>query len=94
MKRGDQSLIAGASVRTVGRFASPDDLHLGGLLWPEAVGRISRTAWLTREGMGRGQVILFDFDPIFRGYFHGSARPLLNALLLGPGTGASRRIPW
>ena len=42
----------------------------------------------------RGQIILFPNDPFFRGYFEGSGRLLLNALILGPGLGASQPVPW
>ena len=90
----DEQLVARDPVETVGRYAHPDRLHLGGLLWPEASGRISLTAWLTREGKGRGQVILFASDPNFRGYFWDSERPFLNAVLLGPGLGTTRTIKW
>ena len=30
----------------------------------------------------------------FRGYFEGSGRLLLNAVLLGPGLGTSAPLPW
>ena len=88
------ALLARDPVSTVGRYAAPEALHLGGLLWPEAAGRISQTAYLTREGMGRGQMILFAGDPNFRGYFWGTERLFLNAVLLGPGMGVRQGIPW
>ncbi len=94
MVRGSRTLIAPAGVRTVGRYPGPDRLHLGGLLWPEAAGRWAMTAFVTRESKGRGQVILFAEDPNFRGYFRGTARLFGNAVVLGPGMGASRTIPW
>lgn len=94
MARSEGSLIARDPVETAGRFAAPEWLYLGGLLWPEAAGRISRTAYLTREGVGRGQVILFSDDPNFRGYSRGTARLFLNAVLLGPGLGTERTVPW
>ena len=47
-----------------------------------------------KESVGHGQVILFAADPTFRGYFEGSARLFLNAVLLGPGMGASTPLPW
>ena len=50
---------------------------------------------LRRAGpVTRGQVILFVFDPLFRGYFEGSGRLLLNAVFLGPGLGTSQPLPW
>ena len=94
MVRANDALIARDPVRTIGRYAAPGDIHLGGLLWPEAVGRLAMTAFLTVEGRGRGQVILFADDPNFRGYFWGTERLFLNAVLLGPGVGTRRSIPW
>ena len=94
LSRGGACLVATGGVQTVWRFAGPSELHLGGLLWPEAAGRIARTAWLTREGRGRGQLILFATDPCFRGYFWGTERLFLNAVLLGPGLGTRQRLAW
>jgi hypothetical protein len=46
------------------------------------------------ERLGNGQVILFANDPFFRAYYEGSARLVLNAVMLGPGMGATQPIPW
>jgi hypothetical protein len=94
MLRRVDALLARDPIQTAGRFAAPDKLHLGGLLWPEAAGRISQTAYVTREAMKKGQVILFAYDPNFRGYFWGSRRLFLNAAFLGPGLGTQQTIPW
>jgi hypothetical protein len=94
MLRNVDALLARDPVRTAGRFANPELLHLGGLLWPEAAGRISQTAYVTREAKKKGQVILFAYDPNFRGYFWGSRRLFLNSVVLGPGLGTQRTIPW
>jgi len=94
LARTGSALIAPASVEVGGRFAAPEDLHLGGLLWPEGAGRIAQTAFLTREGLGRGQVILFADDPNFRGQFDGTERLFMNAVLLGPGLGTQHTTPW
>ena len=94
LARGSAALIAPDSADVSGRFAAPEDLHLGGLLWPEGAGRIAQTAFMTREGLGRGQVILFAEDPNFRGQFDGTERLFMNAVLLGPGLGTRRTTPW
>jgi len=94
MVRHDDSLVARDPVRTAARFAPPAGLHVGGLLWPEAAGRIALTAFATRERRGRGQIVLFSDDPNFRGYLWGSRRLFLNAVLLGPGLGTARPVPW
>jgi hypothetical protein len=87
-------LMARDPVTTVGRFAAPATLHLGGLLWPEAAARIALTAYATREPVRRGQIVLFASDPNFRGYFWGTQRLFLNAVLLGPGLGTAPTTPW
>jgi hypothetical protein len=67
-------------------------LRMSGLLWPEAASRVSNAAWVTREPVGKGQVILFASPPVFRGSTLGTARILTNALVYGPGLGASHPI--
>ncbi len=67
-------------------------VRAGGLLWPEARERIASSAWVTRESVGRGQVILFAHAPAFRAAQLGAMRVLENAMILGPGMGASAPI--
>lgn len=67
-------------------------LRMGGLLWPEAQERLANTAWVTREPMGRGQVILFATTPAFRGAALGMQRVLGNAVVYGPGLGTAPLI--
>jgi hypothetical protein len=81
-------------VRTVGRFASAEDLRVSGLLWPEARLRIANTSYCTRDTHGKGQVILFADQPNFRGFFRGAERLLSNAILYGPGLGTSGAPEW
>ena len=81
-------------VATPVRLVHEEDLRLSGLLWPEARQRWADSAYATVERVGNGQIILFASDPFFRGYFNGSGRLLLNAIVLGPGLGASQPIPW
>ena len=68
-------------------------VRMSGLLWPEARERIASSAWVTREAVGRGQVILFAHAPAFRAAQLGAMRVLENALVLGPGMGASQPVP-
>jgi hypothetical protein len=81
-------------VQTAGRFSDADNLRLSGLLWPEARERWSRTAYITREAKGKGQIILIAGEPNFRSYFYGTARLLINAILLGPGLGTRQTVPF
>jgi hypothetical protein len=86
--------LAEDPVRTIGRFAAPESLHVGGLLWPEAAGRWALTACFTREGLGRGQIVLIAVEPYLRAYHHATKRMLLNAAILGPGLGTTQTPPW
>ncbi|NHA15876.1 M14 family zinc carboxypeptidase [Thioalkalivibrio sp. XN279] len=68
-------------------------VRMSGLLWPEARTRIASAAWVTRESVGRGQVILFASAPAFRAAQLGAMRVLENVLVLGPGMGTSQPVP-
>ena len=90
---------ADAPARRVGWSAVPAGmdlrLRISGLLWPEAAGRLANSAALTRERRGMGQIILFANPPTFRATSHGTTRLFLNAVVYGPGCGASAPImPW
>ena len=80
----------------VGWSALPEgcDLYLrmSGLLWPEAAHRLANSAYLTREPLGRGQIILFASSPTFRAVTLGQTRLFLNAMIYGPGFGAAQPI--
>jgi hypothetical protein len=67
-------------------------VRMSGLLWPEAAARIANSAYVTRERVGEGQVILFSGQPNFRGSTRGVGRVWLNALVYGPGLGTSARV--
>ncbi len=87
-------LMAMDPVQVIARLSKPESIRLSGLVWPEARRRLADGAYMTRQGMGRGQLILFAVDPVFRGYAHGTSRLFLNAVILGPGVGASTPAPW
>jgi len=88
------TFVADGGVDVVARFPEPERIHLGGLLWPEAAGRLALTAYATRESIGNGQVILFLDHPTFRAWPLDSQRMFLNALLYGPGLGTHWPRPW
>jgi len=67
-------------------------LRMSGLLWPEATHRLANSAYVTRESVGRGQIILFAARPTFRAATLGPARIMLNAMIYGPGYGAAQPI--
>jgi hypothetical protein len=92
--RSSDTLVAEPPVQVPAQFAGLERLHLGGLLWPEGAGRLARTAYTTREPLGRGQVILFLNEPEFRGWTRATRRLLLNAILYGPGMGTRWSTMW
>ena len=94
MVGSSDALLGKGSVEVPARFSTQDKLRLSGMLWPEARARWANTAYVTQERSGSGEVILFLDDPFFRAYFHGTKRLLENAILLGPGLGASTSAPW
>ncbi len=67
-------------------------LRMSGLLWPEAADRIANSAYVAREQVGSGQVILFAASPTFRASAKGTMRIMANAMVLGPGMGASHPV--
>lgn len=89
MTGGSFAFLAGKPVTTTARFAEQDSLRLSGLLWPEARERWAQTAYLTHESKGKGQIILFAQNPNLRGYFYGTRKMFINAVLFGPGMGSS-----
>ena len=67
-------------------------VRMSGLVWPEASERIANSAYLTREQIGNGQIILFSGQPNFRGSTRGTSRLWLNAVVYGAGLGTTPRI--
>ena len=86
--------IAASRVLNWSSLPAGNDLNvrMSGLVWPEASQRIANSAYLTRESIGDGQVILFSGEPNFRGATLGTNRLWLNAIVYGPGLGARPRI--
>ena len=67
-------------------------VRMSGLVWPEAAQRIANSAYVTREKIGKGQVILFSGEPNFRGSTRGTNRLWLNAVVFGSGLGTDPTI--
>ena len=65
------------------------NVRMSGLVWPEASQRIANSAYLTREKIGKGQIILFSGEPNFRGSARGTNRLWLNAVIYGTGLGTN-----
>ncbi len=94
MMRNEDALVSSPPATVAAKFAGLDDLHRGGLLWPEAAARLADTAYLTRDAVGRGQVILFASEPTFRRWMKESERMFVNAVLMGPGLGTRWSAEW
>ena len=65
------------------------NVRMSGLVWPEASQRIANSAYLTREKIGKGQIILFSGEPNFRGSARATNRLWLNAVIYGSGLGTN-----
>ncbi len=63
-----------------------ENLVLSGFAWPGNTERfLNGSVWAAVENVGRGSVILFADDPLYRGFWRGPAGLFVNALVLGPG---------
>lgn len=82
--------------KALGWYSLPNgqdvNIRMSGLLWPEAAQRIVNSSYLTRESIGKGQLIMFSGQPNFRGAAHGTNRLLLNAIVYGAGLGTRTNI--
>ena len=77
---------ARANVVTV----APEEPLLSGFGWKEALERWKGAAVVQLEEHGRGRVVSFAADPVFRGVWRGSEAVFLDAVLLGPSLGSKR----
>ena len=68
------------------------NVRMSGLVWPEASQRIANSAYLTREKVGKGQIILFSGEPNYRGSALGTNRLWLNAVVYAAGLGTNQKV--
>jgi hypothetical protein len=61
-----------------------DNARIAGHLWDESADRLPGTVFAYEERAGRGRVISFIEDINFRGYWRGTDRLFLNAVIAGP----------
>jgi hypothetical protein len=85
---GDPILSAG-SATVVGRYPDAGRFFVSG----HAAGlqALHGTPAVTSERLGSGRVVLFAFDPVFRGYVEGTERLLANVLLSTGGAASTTR---
>ncbi|HEX5830172.1 MAG TPA: hypothetical protein VFY16_04265, partial [Gemmatimonadaceae bacterium] len=81
---GDTFLGLSRNGTNVAVFPPTGPIHRAGFIWPGNTERLLRnTVLLIHEPLGRGHVVLFANDPMFRGWWRALDRMVLNALVLG-----------
>jgi hypothetical protein len=56
--------------------------RISGVISEDNLARLDRASWIMDHRMGRGRLILFADDPIFRGFWYGTWPLYVNAILL------------
>lgn len=64
-------------------YFGKENLKVSGFITPENEKKLFNTAYLIRERVGRGSVVMFADTPVFRGFSDGMTRLLLNAVFFG-----------
>jgi hypothetical protein len=63
----------------------PEGLEkISGVISEENLRRLDRSTWLADVGVGRGHLVLFVEDPLFRMFWYSGFQLYANALLMGP----------
>jgi hypothetical protein len=82
LHQGSLVFEPGEGIETVAYFgASPQ--RIAGVISLENLKRLGQGGWLVSKRMGRGSVVLFADDPLFRLFWRSTQPLLLNAILLG-----------
>ena len=85
MLEGSTFLKPSREGTNVAVFAPTGTLHRAGFIWPDNTERLLRgTSYLIDEPSGSGHVVLFNGEPMFRGWWRALDRLVLNAAVLGP----------
>jgi hypothetical protein len=71
------------NLETVVHFP-PNARNVSGVISEDNLQRIEEGSWLVSRGMGRGSIVLFAGDPLFRLFWRSTHPLFLNALLIGP----------
>lgn len=77
----ESSLFIEASMNSVSRYS--DKPLLNGYVSSDNLELINQSASIASSSFGRGKVILFSENPVFRGIWHGTGRTLVNGILFG-----------
>jgi hypothetical protein len=73
----------GEGIETVAYFPQAPQ-RLSGVISPENVRRLGQGGWLVSKEVGRGSIVLFADDPLFRLFWRSTQQLVMNAILLGP----------
>jgi hypothetical protein len=84
-------LVGGSSFYTLSQdggnvavFPTAGTLRRGGFVFPNNSERLLRgSTFIAQEKVGRGNVVMFTSEPMFRGWWRALDRLVLNAALLG-----------
>ena len=82
---GARPLLASGEPQTDVVTAARDEPVVAGFAWPESRRRLAGSLLVACERVGRGQLVLFAQDPVFRAFWRGTMPLLLNAVVYGPG---------
>jgi hypothetical protein len=83
---GDRQFIVPkdlAAGEAVIRYAPAARMRLAGYYWPEAAEKYALSPYLWTERVGRGRVIAFAQDPVYRDMYRGQLPIFANAVFLG-----------
>lgn len=83
LHQGTTVFEPGENIETVAYFG-PAPQRIAGVISPENLRRLRQGGWLVTKRIGRGSVVLFADDPLFRLFWRSTQPLLLNAILLGP----------
>jgi hypothetical protein len=68
---------------TVAHF--PEDVEkVSGVISDKSLEQLAQGTAIALKGLGRGRVILFADDPVFRHFWYSTYQPYVNALMIGP----------
>ncbi len=85
MFEGDAFLKLSKEGANVAVFPATGPLRRAGFIFPDNTERLLKgTALVVEEAVGRGHLVMFANDPMFRGWWRALDRLVLNATLLGP----------
>jgi hypothetical protein len=69
---------------TVGHFSAELE-RVSGVIGERSLERLQQGSWLAMKRLGRGRVVLFIDDPVFRHFWYATFQPYASAIMLGSG---------